>query len=130
MKQYMLSLAALSLLSVPAAANMNKLSAPIKVTSPQGHQAIKAEIIDPTPSHLTINVKKLANINVNENAPTFAVYTTPLPPAKCGDFTHLDIYYEKPTKYTRVFDLSKHRDVLKAINAYGCVVMKNIPPKN
>ena len=130
MKKTMLSLTALCLLAAPAHANMNKPSTPIKTTSPQGHQAIKADIIDPTPSNLTINVKKLANINVNEEAPTFAVYTTPTKPRQCGDFSNLEIHYEKPTKYTRVFNLSKHRDVLKAINSYGCVVIKNIPPKN
>lgn len=115
------------MIALPASANMNRPTEALKVISPQGHQPIKAEIIDPSPSHLTINVKKLANVGVNEEAPTFAVYTGASLPARCGDFTHLEIRYKKPSKYTRVFNLSRNRDVLKAINSYGCVVMKNIP---
>jgi hypothetical protein len=101
----------------------------IATTSPDGHQAIKAKIIDANPAQYTINVRTLANFGANENAPTFAVYTSARPPAQCGDFSNLEITYQKPTKYTRVFNLTRHRDVLKAINAYGCVVIKNIPPK-
>lgn len=101
----------------------------IATTSPEGHQAIKAKIIDANPAQYTINVRTLANFGANENAPTFAVYTSARPPAQCGDFSDLNISYKKPTKYTRVFNLTRHRDVLTAINAYGCVVIKNIPPK-
>lgn len=107
---------------------MNKPSQDIATTSPQGHQPIKAKIVDPNPSHLTIDVKTIANLGADQNAPTFALYTTPRPPAHCGDFAHLEITYQKPTQYTRAFNLSHHRDVLKAINSYGCVVIKNIPP--
>lgn len=101
----------------------------ISVTSPEGHQAIKASVISETPSAYQINVKKLANMNVNEEAPTFAVYTTSSIPNQCGDFRKLALPYKKPSKYEREFNLSEHPEVLKAMSRYGCVVMRNIPPQ-
>lgn len=95
--------------------------------SPEGHQAIKAKVIDETPENFTINVKTLANFGANEEAPTFAVYTASSLPKECGDFSDLSLKYQKPEKYLRVFDLSSNMKVLDAINAHECVVIKNIP---
>ena len=95
--------------------------------SPQTHQAIRASIIDSTPSHYTIDVRKFANIGANEEAPTFALYVTNSLPSKCGDFRDREISYWKPSKYKRTFNLQEHDDVLQAINAYGCVVITNTP---
>ncbi|MFA5591728.1 MAG: hypothetical protein WC989_00240 [Micavibrio sp.] len=103
-------------------------SGAIATTSPRGHQLIKASVINDEPAHFTIDVKKFANISVDEEAPTFAVYTSSRIPSTCGDFRKLAINYQKPDKYTRVFNLSGHTEVLEAIDNYGCVVMRNIPP--
>jgi hypothetical protein len=101
----------------------------ISTISPEGHQLIKASVVNETPSSFQINVKKLANMNVNEEAPTFAVYTSSKAPNQCGDFRKLSMPYKKPSKYEREFNLSEHPEVLKALDKYGCVVMRNIPPK-
>lgn len=95
--------------------------------SPEGHEAVKANIINSDPKTFTINVKKFANMSVNEEAPTFAVYTKGSLPSQCGDFSKMAIQYTKPEKYHRQFDLSKNTEVLDAINQYGCVVIRNIP---
>ncbi len=100
----------------------------ISTISPSGHQAIKASVLDTNPSAYKINVKKIANMNVNEEAPTFAVYIKGSLPGRCGDFRKLELPYKKPTKYEREFNLSQHKEVLDALNRYGCVVMRNIPP--
>ncbi len=92
------------------------------------HEAIKAEILDKDPAHFTIDVEKMANMNANDNADTFAVYTASSVPDECGDFRELELPYEKPEEYKRTFDLSDHPEVLDALDSYGCVVMKNIPP--
>ncbi len=95
--------------------------------SPEGHQAIRASVLNDDPAHYTIDVRKFANIGVNEEAPTFAVYLTNTLPGKCGDFRDLELQYAKPAKYKRVFNLADHEKVLRAINSYGCVVIRNIP---
>lgn len=100
----------------------------IATVSPSDHQPIKADVINDDPAHFTINVKKIANMNADDNADTFAVYTSTSVPKQCGDFRDLELPYQKPEKYKRVFDLSDHPEVLSAIDHYGCVVMKNIPP--
>lgn len=97
--------------------------------SPEEHQAIKASVLDPTPANYTIDVKKFANMGVDEDAPTFAVYITSRLPKDCGDFRDLELAYAKPDKYKRQFDLSKHQKVIEALDQYGCVVMRNIPSK-
>lgn len=109
-------------------ADAKSMSRYVRTVSPQNHQPIKASVLDDTPKHYTIDVKKFANLGANQEAPTFAVYVTSTLPARCGDFRNLAIPYKKPGKYKRVFNLSSHPDVLSAINKYGCVVMKNIPP--
>jgi hypothetical protein len=103
-------------------------SASYAVISPNGHQEIKASVINDDPSSYKIDVKKLANMGVNEEAPTFAVYTKSSLPSQCGDFRNLELPYKKPTKYEREFNLSGHPEVLNALDSYGCVVMRNIPP--
>lgn len=100
-----------------------------KLVSPMDFQPIRAEVLSDNPHHYTIDVKKIANLGVNEDAPVFAVYTESRIPTKCADFRNLEISYKKPSKYQRVFDLSHHQDVLKAIQSYGCIVMRNIPSK-
>lgn len=114
-------------LSIPSS-EAKEMSRHIPTVSPGKHQPIKASVVDNTPKHFTIDVKKFANLSVNEEAPTFAVYVTNRLPDRCGDFRSLAIPYVKPNKYTRTFNLSRHPDVLDAIDKYGCVVMKNIPP--
>ncbi len=99
----------------------------IETISPKGHQPIKAKVINADPAYFTINVKSIANLGVNENAPTFAVYISSILPNQCGNFLNLRLKYTKPEKHKRVFNLSKHENVLKAINTYKCVVIKNIP---
>lgn len=99
----------------------------LTLDSPSRHQPIKAEVIDPNPSHYTINLKKLANMNVNQEAPTYAMYVTSSVPKTCADFSKIDIDYQKPDKYHRVFNLSDHEDVVNALNAYGCVIIPNKP---
>lgn len=101
----------------------------IALVAPSDFQPIRADILNDSPSHFTIDVENLANIGVDEEAPVFAVYTQSSLPAQCGDFRELELNYSKPSKYKRSFDLSGHKDVLDAINAYGCIVMRNIPPK-
>ena len=100
----------------------------IATVSPREHQTIKASVISKNPSAYKINVKKMANMGVNEEAPTFAVYITSSVPSRCGDFRKLELPYKKPTKYEREFNLSEHEEVLQALDRYGCVVMRNIPP--
>jgi hypothetical protein len=100
----------------------------IGTVSPADHQAIKADVVNKDPSHYTIDVKKMANMNADDDADTFAVYLSSSVPKTCGDFRELKLPYEKPEKYKRVFDLSDHPEVVKALDHYGCVVMKNIPP--
>ena len=92
------------------------------------HETIKAEILDKNPSKFTIDVEKLANMNADDDADTFAVYTSDSAPKTCGDFRKLELPYEKPEEYKRVFDLSDHPEVIEALDSYHCVVMRNIPP--
>jgi len=98
-----------------------------KTVPSEGHEAVLASIVNPAPENFVINVRKLANLGVDEDAPTFAVYTTGRVPETCGDFRALELPYEKPEKYTRRFDLAKHTDVITSLEKHGCVVMKNIP---
>lgn len=102
------------------------MAAQIKETSPDGHQAIKARIVDPSPQNFTISVNSFSNMWADDNAPTFAIYTSYSVPKLCADFTKLKLTYQKPTKYRRVFNLSKHKEVLKALEKYQCVVVRNI----
>lgn len=97
---------------------------------PDDFEAIRASVINPDPAEFTIDVRKFANIGVNEDAPVFAVYTSSSLPDKCGDYRDLDLSYRKPSKYKRIFDLRDHADVLQAIKVYHCIVMRNIPPKS
>lgn len=120
-------LAACSLSEPAKHPKKNPKVAGVTSVSPQGHEPIKATVVDKSPGHYTIDVKKFANMSADQEAPTFAVYVTGSLPAQCGDFRKLDISYKKPTKYERQFDFRKHKDILKAIDEYGCVVIRNKP---
>ncbi|HEU4838664.1 MAG TPA: hypothetical protein VFS88_04550 [Micavibrio sp.] len=96
--------------------------------SPEGHQPIRASVIDSAPSHFTIDVRKFANIGADEDAPTFALYLGTRLPKRCGDFRDIDLAYWKPSKYRRVFNLSGKDKVLRAIGEYDCIVLRNAPP--
>ncbi len=91
----------------------------------KSHQPIKAEIIDSNPSHFTIDVEKFANRGANDKAPTFAVYISENPPRTCADFSNMNLGYTKPERYKRKFDLSDHTEILKALDKYKCIVVKN-----
>lgn len=103
------------------------LAAETKVVSPDGHEAIKAEAIDKNPKNFTIDVWSLSNWDVNDEAPTFALYTSSKAPKLCADFTNLKIKYERPKEYWRKFDLSKHKEVITALEKTQCIIIKNIP---
>ena len=93
----------------------------------KGHEPVNAQVLDATPAHFTINLKKMANLGVNQKADTFALYTTAQVPSQCGDFSKTDIDYQKPEKYKRVFDLSQKPEVLSALNEHACVIIPNKP---
>jgi len=95
--------------------------------SPRGHEPIKASIVDNAPEKFTIDVMSLANLFADEGAKTFAVYISTQLPKSCSDFSELNLAYKKPDKYLRQFDLSKHKDVLVAIDKHKCVIVKNTP---
>lgn len=108
--------------AIPAMANE------LPTASPSGHTVIKASIVDANPAHFVINVKQLANMFADQDAPTFAVYTSNSVPKICGNFEHTKITYEKPSQYVRVFNLTKQPGILQAIEQYKCVIIPNIPP--
>jgi hypothetical protein len=116
-----LALALLVSLALPAHAGS------FAVTSSAAHQPVKAEVTNPDPKNFTINLKKLANLSVNQDAKTYALYTTASVPGTCADFRKDDIDYKKPDKYHRIFDLSKKPEVVEALHEYGCVVVPNKP---
>ena len=97
----------------------------VSAVSPDEFEAVRASIIDKEPSRYTIDVRKFANVGVDEDAEFYALYTQQNLPGQCGDFRNLELPYSKPDKYKRVFNLSDHDDVLKAIDAYGCIVVRN-----
>jgi hypothetical protein len=110
---------------VYALARVQKAPSQPAQTSSGSHESVKAEIINSDPAHFTIDVHTMANMGVNEEAPTFALYTSENPPANCPDFSNLDLPYKKPEEHKREFDLSEHEDVLKALEKHHCVVVKN-----
>ena len=93
--------------------------------SPEGHEPIRASVINPNPANYTIDVRKFANIGVNEDAATFAVYIGSSLPTKCGDFRDVELPYWKPGKYKRSFNMSGEEKILRAFEGYGCVVLRN-----
>jgi hypothetical protein len=94
--------------------------------SPEGHQKIKAIILDETPENFTVDLEIPRNLGADENARTFAVFTGE-EPTRCRDFQGLSLPYKRLGKYKRIFDLSSHPEVLRAIKNPGCVVIQNIP---
>jgi len=97
----------------------------VPVASPMGHEALRADIVNDKTSSFTIDLQQFANIGVSEDAPTYAIYTTSTLPANCGDFTGTDLPYWESSKYKRTFDLRGHRDVIKALDSYGCIIVKS-----
>ena len=103
------------------------IAADIPTASPDGHEAVKASVVNSEPANYTINVKSLSNLGVDEDAATFAVYISGSKPDACGDFASTPLTYKKPEKYLREFDLSKNPDIVTAINEYKCVIVPNKP---
>lgn len=102
-------------------------------TSPEGYQPIRASVIDDAPSRYTLDIRKFSNIGVDEAAPSFALYITNNLPSKCGDFRDLDLNLRAIDKYKRVMNLNGHENVLKALDVFGCIIIRNsdikaIPP--
>jgi len=97
------------------------------VISPASHEPVKFSIQDDDPAHFTINLKKIANLGVNQDAKTYALYNTATVPDRCGNFLKSSMDYQKPDKYHRIFDLRKKPEVLAALNQYGCVIIPNKP---
>lgn len=99
-------------------------------TSPEGHQAIRATVLDDTPSHYTLDFRKFSNIGVDPNAPSFALYITSNLPTKCGDFRDLGLTLQKKEEYKRVVNLDGQDHVLQALDVYGCIIIRNTDLKN
>lgn len=121
---------AMILLTHFATAEDAKADAPakeVKMVQTSNFEPIKAKIVSDVPSEYTINVKFLTNTFADTEADVFSVYISSTKPENCADFRHLDLSYEKPSKYLRVFDLSENEDVIAAVNQYNCVAIKNIP---
>lgn len=97
----------------------------VPTISPAGHEPLRADIINSKLSSFTLDIQQFANIGVSEDAPTYAVYTNGSLPATCGDFSEADITYWQPSKYRRSFDLRGHDDVVKALDEYGCIIVKS-----
>lgn len=104
-------------------------AAPFKETSSHEHETVKARIVDPDPHNFTFSVRSLTNILVDDEAPTFAIYISSDTPETCADFSDIKLNYIKPTKYRRVFNLSGHGNILKALEKYQCIVVKNAAPE-
>lgn len=105
----------------------NPISSNTDLIASRSFEQVKANIVDENPKTFTIDVYSLANMFVDQEAPDFAVYTTPSAPKECADFRTITLAYDKPEKYKRRFDLTKHADVLNAIETHKCVIIRNIP---
>lgn len=99
----------------------------VLVISPSGYESVKAKVIDYTPKNFTINVKSIVNLDVDQEAPYFAIYTATKLPKTCADFRALNIDHWRDGKYKRVFNLTSHLEVLSALDSYKCIIVKNIP---
>lgn len=100
---------------------------PFAVSPAQGHQPVKVKVTNQNPDKFTISLKSFANLGVNKKAKTYVMYNTSSVPEKCGDFSKLDVNYKKPDKFTRIFDLSDKKEVIQAMNEYGCIIIPNKP---
>ena len=125
MSRFIPILCASALLCSPAFA-----AGKISTVSPANHEPVKFSVQNADPSHFTINLKKVANLSVNQDTKTYALYKTAALPDRCGNFLKSDMDYQKPDKYHRIFDLSQKPEVLKALDKYGCVVIPNKPKKS
>lgn len=96
----------------------------ISLSSPMGHTPLRADIIDKKLSNFTLDVQQFANIGVSENAASYAVYTNRSMPATCADFSERSLTYWQPSKYKRSFDLRQNKDVVQAIEKFGCIIVR------
>ena len=93
--------------------------------SPEGHEPIRASIIKDDPAAFVLDVRKFANIGVDEAAQSFAIYIGNALPGKCGDFRDRDVPNWAPIKYRRTFDFRGNEDMIRGLNGYGCIVIRN-----
>lgn len=93
-------------------------------------EPVRADVVNDAPWRYTLDIENLANIGVSEDAPAFAIYTGSSLPDICGDFREDSLSYSKPSKYQRRFNLSRHRDVLEAIDLFGCIIVGNADRPN
>lgn len=122
MKQTFFTLSLMALSFAPAA-----MAQEIAMVNTKQFQPIKAEIVKSDPSEFTINVRNMSNLGADQKADVFSVYTASSQPEQCADFTNVELPYEKPEKYLRVFDLSDKPEIMTAIEKHQCVAVKNIP---
>ena len=92
---------------------------------PDGHQPLRASVINNRLDRYTFDLRKFANIGVTDKAPSFAIYTSSGIPAKCGDFRATDLPYRMEGKYHRIYDLRGHDDIVRALDGYRCIVVGN-----
>jgi hypothetical protein len=98
--------------------------------APQEFDAVRADIVNDEGGVIVFNVRKFANIGVDETAPFFAVYTGKSLPAKCGDVRNLDLSYWSPSRYRRAFDVGGAPEFRQALDGYGCAVIRNMRAAN
>lgn len=92
---------------------------------PEGNEPIRASVVNTDPDNFTLDVRKFANIGVDEGAQTFAIYIDTSLPRKCADFRGLNLPMWKSAKYKRSLNLSSHPEVIEGLNGYGCIVILN-----
>lgn len=97
----------------------------IQTASPVGHEPLRADIVNTKLSNFTLDIQQFANIGTSEEAQTYAVYTKGTLPGTCGDFSQAELTYWEPSKYKRSFDLRGHKDVVKALDKYGCIIVRS-----
>ena len=130
MKKYLSAIIMLVVLCGLAGAGRAKISHEEKdlgfpVAASAEHEPLRAEIVSDRPASFTFDLQQFANIGVSENAESYVIYTASMLPPSCGDFTGQDLTYWEPSKYKRTFDLRGHKDVIKALESYGCIIVKS-----
>lgn len=129
-KKYMSAIVMLVVLCGLAGAGRAKIASDdvslgVPTASPIGHEPLRADIVNDKLSSFTLDIQQFANIGTSENAATYAVYTKGTLPGTCGDFSNADLTYWQPSKYKRTFDLRGHKDVVKALDEYGCIIVRS-----
>lgn len=95
---------------------------------PVGYEGLRAGIVSAEPARFTLDVRKFANIGVDQDAPYFAVYVRSALPTKCGDFRTLEAPHWSPSKYRQAYDLRGQEKAITALRAYGCIILPNPTP--